>query len=229
MLHFYGEFIHGAAKELVYTPGVVLMPVWALVWECRRQALNRWGGSGIEKKKCIDGISLVMQISSLCLSFMESIKRCLAVCWESALDQGLSNQTTYVARTETEPFSVEWRDQILSWGFILIARYEHSLSALKWVLAYILAKSSLVLKKVGFAIDKAGEPNFEVATALECCSWKEICFTVNVKCCLKYIKSWEIWATPQSSGWLVGFVVGEVCQKRHVSYEFQHLETIWAL
>lgn len=27
MLHFYGEFIHGAAKELVYTPGVVLMPV----------------------------------------------------------------------------------------------------------------------------------------------------------------------------------------------------------
>lgn len=75
MLCFYGEFIHGAAKELAYIPGVEHVLVGAPVWGCRRQALNRWGGNGIEEKKCIDGISLVMQISSLCLSFMESIKR----------------------------------------------------------------------------------------------------------------------------------------------------------
>lgn len=115
-LRFYGEFIHGAAKEVAYTPGVVHVPVGALLWGRRRQALNRWGGSGTEKKKCTDGISPAMEISSLCLSSMESIERCLAVCCESALGRGLSNQTTYVACTGTEPFAVEWRDQILSWA-----------------------------------------------------------------------------------------------------------------
>lgn len=50
-LRFYGEFIHGAAKEVASTPGVVHVPVGALLRERRRQALNRWGGSGTEKKR----------------------------------------------------------------------------------------------------------------------------------------------------------------------------------